>query len=44
MSRAGTLVGYGLIAAAIIACQVASLVTHRLPGGLHLFARSHAGG
>ena len=32
MSRTGTLVGYGLIAAAIIVCQVASLVTHRVPG------------
>ena len=31
MSRTTTLVGYALIAAALVGCQFASLVSHRIP-------------
>ena len=31
MSRTITLVGYGVIAAALLGCQLASLVWHRIP-------------
>ena len=31
MSRTTTLVGYGVIAVALVACQVASLVSRRIP-------------
>ncbi len=31
MSRTTTLVGYGLIAAGLVACQLASLVWRRIP-------------
>ena len=31
MSRTITLVGYGVIAVALVACQLVSLLTHRIP-------------
>jgi hypothetical protein len=31
MSRTTTLIGYSVIAGALVACQLASLVSHRIP-------------
>ena len=31
MSRTATLLGYGVIAAALVACQLVSLTSHRIP-------------